>query len=72
MAVPPVIGTGFPLSAIYVADTFPLILFFVPTLVPVTSTEKEQELEADRFKAVMLIVLLPALAAIVAVQFPLR
>jgi len=28
-----------------VADTFPLILFFVPRLVPFTATEKEQELD---------------------------
>jgi hypothetical protein len=47
-------------------------LFFVPTLVPLTSTEKEQELEAVRFKAAMPIVLPPALAVILPVQFPLR
>lgn len=47
-------------------------MFFVPTLVPITSTEKEQELAAARFKAVMLIVLPPALAVILPVQFPLR
>ena len=71
-AVPPVIETGLPLPAIYVADTFPLILFFAPTLVPITSTAKEHELEADKFKAVMPIVLLPALAVIVAAQLPLK
>ena len=54
------------------ADTFPLILFFVPRLVPFTATEKEQELDGARFNAVMPIVLLPALAVIVAVQFPVR
>lgn len=72
VAVPPVIGTGFPRPAEYVADTFPVTLFFVPTLVPVTSTEKEQELDAARFNAVMPIVLLPALAVMLPVQFPLR
>jgi hypothetical protein len=48
------------------------MLFFVPALVPVIATEKEQELEAARFKAVMPIVLPPALAVILPVQLPLR
>ena len=48
------------------------MLFFVPTLVPVTATEKEQELEAARVNAVMPIVLPPALAAILPVQLPFR
>lgn len=47
-------------------------MFLVPTLVPITSTENEHELEAAKFKAVMPIVLLPALAVIVAVQLLLR
>ena len=49
-----------------------MMLFFVPTLVPVTATEKEQELEDARFKAVMPIVLPPALAVILPVQLPFR
>ena len=48
------------------------MLFFVPTLVPVTATEKEQELEAASDNVVMPIVLPPALAAILPVQLPLR
>ena len=72
VAVPPLIGTGLPPPITYVADTLPVMLFLVPTLVPITSTEKEQELEAARFKAVMPIVLAPAIAEIVPVQLPLR
>ena len=48
------------------------MLFFVPTLVAVTATEKEQELEAARVNAVMPIVLPPALAVILPAQLPLR
>jgi hypothetical protein len=47
-------------------------LFFVPALVPFTETLKEHELDAVRFKPVMAIVLLPALAVMFAVQFPVR
>jgi len=48
------------------------MLFFVPILVPVTATEKEQELEAVKVNAVIPIVFPPALAAILPVQLPLR
>ena len=48
------------------------MLFLAPTLVPVTATEKEQELEAARVNAVMPIVLPPALAVILPAQLPLR
>jgi hypothetical protein len=48
------------------------MLFMVPAPVPVTFTVKEQEPEAGRFKAVMLIVLLPALAEISAPHVPAR
>ena len=48
------------------------MLFFIPTLVPVTATEKEQELAAAKVNAVMPIVLPPAFAAILPVQLPLR
>ena len=44
----------------------------VPAVVPVTLTEKEQELEAGKFNAVIPIVLLPGLAEISAAQLPAR
>ena len=72
VAVPPVIGTGSPPPITYVADTLPVMLFFDPTLVPVTATENEHELEAARFRVVMPIVLPPAFAVILPVQLPLR
>ncbi len=71
-AIPPLMVTGLPPPITYVADTLPVTLFLVPTLVPITSTEKEQKLEAGKFRPVMLIVFPPALAIILPVQFPLR
>src|SRR5258705_2174352 len=48
------------------------MLFLIPALVPVTSTEKEQELEAGKFNAVMPIILVPGSAIISASQLPTR
>src|SRR5258705_5086958 len=48
------------------------MLFLVPALIPVTSTEKEQELEAGKFNAVMPITLLPGPALISASQVLVR
>lgn len=42
-----------------------MVLFFAPTVVPVTFTEKVQELLAARVAPVMLIKLVPAIAVIV-------
>ena len=47
-------------------------MFFVPTVVAVTATEKEQELEEAKVSAVRPIVLPPALAEILPAQLPLR
>src|SRR5712691_5895091 len=61
-AVPPVMGTKVPVASSKVAVTFPLVLFLVPAVVPVTLTESEQEPFAGKFNDATLIVLLPGLA----------
>ena len=61
-AVPPVMGTKVPVPSSKVAVTFPLVLFLVPAVVPVTLTESEQEPFAGKFNDATLIVLLPGLS----------
>src|SRR6266404_4669112 len=48
------------------------MLFLVPALIPFTFTENEHELEADKFNAVIAIMLPPGLALISAAQLPAR
>ncbi len=61
-AVPPVMPPNVPVPSSNVAVTWPLTLFLVPALVPVTSTDSVQELLAGSPMFVMLMVLLPAFA----------
>ena len=73
-AVPPVIGRKVADPSSNVALMWPLTLFLVPAVVPVTLTENEQELAAGKFSEVKLMELVPELAAISdeATQLPVR